>query len=98
MNVKLLNWNVRGLNSSRKKQILGDIISKENIDIVFIQETKVENFSQRGLRKISSRIDIWHWLPANGRSGGILFGGDSNKIKILRWEAHRFCLDILKIK
>lgn len=94
MNLSLLNWNIRGMNSSKKKQILHDLIDLEKIDVIMIQETKMENFSTRQLRKISHRFDLWHWVPAIGRSGGILFGGDSNKIKVLRWEAHRFCLDI----
>lgn len=94
MNLNLLNWNIRGLNSHKKQQILHDLLIKEHIDIVMIQESKKDNFSNRCLRKLSNRIDIWHWVPSRGRSGGILFGGDSNKIKLLSWEAHRFCLDI----
>lgn len=94
MNLNILNWNIRGINSSRKRQILKDHLSQHKIDIVLIQETKKENFSNRILKTISSKLDLWHWLPARGRSGGILFGGDSNKIKILACHLHRFCLDI----
>lgn len=46
------------------------------------------------LKAISTRLNIWHWLPSRGRSGGILFGGDSNKMKVLSCQLHTFCLDI----
>lgn len=95
MNLNLPNWNVRGLSSNRKKQILHELLDTEKIDIVMLQETKMATFTNRHFRNISSRLDIWHWAPSVGRSGGILFGADSNKVRVLSWQAHRFCLDII---
>lgn len=95
MNLNILNWNVRGINSSRKRAILKDLLVQHKIDIVLLQETKREHFSSRILKSISSSLDIWHWVPYVGRSGGILFGGDSTKIKVLSCTEHRFCLDLV---
>lgn len=80
----ILNWNIRGMNAFRKTQILIDILKDNRVDIVAIQETKKETFSDRTLRSLSSYIDTWEWLPSRGRSGGILFGCPSSKIHILQ--------------
>lgn len=93
--MNILNWNCRGLNSTRTRHILRDLISDNKIDIVAIQETKKDDFSHRCLKGISSRIDIWQWLPSIGRSGGILLGCDSNKVRIISYSLHTFCIDVV---
>lgn len=40
--MNFMNWNIRDLNSTRKRQILVDIIKFHKIDM--IQETKANNF------------------------------------------------------
>lgn len=92
--MNILNWNARGINSPRKSKILHDMIKENNVDMIAIQETKKEYFSNRILKTLSPRLDIWHWVPSIGRSGGILFGCDSSKLKLLSYSAHKFALDI----
>lgn len=92
--MKVLNWNIRGMNSCRKRKALNDIITSHQIDIIAIQETKKSDFSSRILSSISSKLDIWHFLPSQGSSGGILFGGDSNKVRIVSISLHTFCMDV----
>lgn len=92
--MNILNWNIRGMNSFRKRHALRDYITKHQIDMIAIQETKKEQFSNRTLRGLSTKLDIWIYLPSVGRSGGILFGGDSNKVEIISHSSHKFCLDI----
>lgn len=92
--MNILTWNIRGMNAPRKRHILHDMILHNNIDMVAIQETKKEEFSLRMLNSLSHKLDIWIYAPAIGTAGGILFGGDSNKISILSHSKHKFCLDI----
>lgn len=40
MSLHILNWNIRGMNSTRKRQILHDMLVVNKIDIVVIQESK----------------------------------------------------------
>ena len=91
--MNFLNWNARGINSSKKRQILHDMIVDNKIDILAIQETKKENFTTRILDFISTKFDIWQWVPSIGRSGGILFGCDSTKFRYLSHTTHQFSLD-----
>lgn len=92
--MKILNWNICGMNALRKRQALTDYIAKYQIDIVAIQETKKESFSNRILRSLSHNIDNWIFVPSVGRSGGILFRVDSSKIDITQHSTHSFCLDV----
>lgn len=55
--MNILNWNVRGIDAPRKRQILEDLISKHHIDLIAIQETKKENFNHRIMRSISIKFD-----------------------------------------
>lgn len=57
--MNILNWNVRGLNSSRSRQLLRDLLVDNKIDVVAIQETKKETFTNRCLKGLSTRLDNW---------------------------------------
>lgn len=93
--MNILNWNYGGLNSTRKRHILHDLIVDHSVDLVLVQETKKEEFTQRYLNSISTRLDLWVWKPSVGRSGGILVGADSNKIVIIQSSIHRFCISLI---
>ena len=41
MNLRLLSWNVRGLNNPRKRQVCKNLLKEWNCDVVCFQETKV---------------------------------------------------------
>ena len=47
---------------------------EEDVDIVGLQETSRQDFSTPELQGLSRHKFVWHWLPANGHSGGILLG------------------------
>ena len=62
--------NINGFRSKRKQLYIKDILTKENIDILFIQETFVENFflSKRIEQFINiNRLFIWNYGANNSR-------------------------------
>lgn len=93
--MNFLNWNARGINSSKKRQILHDMIIDHHINLIAIQETKRETFNSRILKSISSHFDIWYWVPSKGRSGGILFGCDSTQFKYISHSTHQFSMNLM---
>lgn len=93
--MKILNWNIRGMNAYRKQQILVDSLKENKVDMVAIQETKKESFSDRTLRNLSSHVDSWVWLPSRGRSGGILFGCASALISIINCYTQQYTLTMI---
>lgn len=54
---------------------LKEVMRKEVPDIVGLQGTIKESFSERELMAIIPGHDYrWNWIPAHGHSGGILVG------------------------
>ena len=75
--MKIISWNVRGLGSKTKRGVIKDLVKKENPDIIVFQETKKETIDWKVIAGIwGVRFKEWVWLPAIGRSGGILIAWD----------------------
>jgi hypothetical protein len=54
---KILNWNLRGINSEKKWVALSSKIDESNCDIICLQETKRESFDMEYIRN-SVRKDL----------------------------------------
>ena len=81
--MKILTWNVRGCGSYRKRRSIKEVISKEDPDIVVLQEVKKEIVDRRFVGSIwRSRFKEWLLLPSVGTSWGILMVWDSRRIKV----------------
>lgn len=70
---KILNWNVRGLNSDRKWNSIRDKIIESRCEIVCLQETKRQQFDSNYIKNFCPPdFDMFEFLPSVGASGGIL--------------------------
>lgn len=71
--MKLISWNVSGINSCTKKGLI-DFIKKENADLYCFQEVKSDpdqiNFK---LKNISKYMKFWSPSEKKGRSGVAIF-------------------------
>lgn len=84
--MRALLWNIRGMGKKARGGQLKDFISRENIDIVGIQETIKQNFQDNELKDLSGGVPfLWNWLPASGHSGGILVGVKDDRLEIEGW-------------
>ena len=73
MKLKLLSWNVRGTNDSSKRKIIKTFIRNQKVDLLCIQETKIQPMSEGMVRSLGSRRFLdWRALDADGATGGIL--------------------------
>jgi exonuclease III len=78
---KILNWNVRGINSDKKWNSIRDKILESGCEIVCIQETKREAFELNFIRKFCPPdFNSFQYLPSVGASRGIL----------VAWKGHLF--------
>jgi exonuclease III len=67
------SFNVRGLGGSIKKRKVRELIFKNQIDFMAIQETKLENINDSLCYSLLGSQDVlWAYLPSVGNSGGIL--------------------------
>jgi exonuclease III len=70
---KILNWNIRGINSENKWNALSSKIEEINCDIICIQETKREHFDGQYLKKFChKKFNEFVFLPSVGASGGMI--------------------------
>lgn len=70
-NIKVLSWNVRGLNNSISRRILRDLVIREKAYIIFVQETKCKKLTNRYKDSICEETYDWKFVEAQGMSGGI---------------------------
>jgi exonuclease III len=55
---KILNWNLRGINSEKKWLALASKIEESNCDIICLQETKRESFDMEYIKKFCPKKSI----------------------------------------
>ena len=93
MKLKILSWNVRGANDSSKRKIIKAFIRNQRVDLICIQETKIQSMSEGIVRSLGSgRFLDWKAMNAEGASGGILICWDKRSLDILDWEEGHFTL------
>ncbi|GLJ41464.1 hypothetical protein SUGI_0858130 [Cryptomeria japonica] len=68
--MKVLTWNVRGLNAPNKKRILKHCILASKPELTLIQETTLNQFEIGVFKKKLGHIE-WEVIPAVGASGGL---------------------------
>ena len=93
MKLKILSWNVRGANDSSKRKIIKSVIRKQKVDLLCIQETKIQVMSEGVVRSLGSgRFLDWRTLDATKVAGGILICWDKISTEILDWEVGQFSI------
>ena len=74
--MKIWSWNVRGLGGVDKWVAVKQIIRSQKLDVVFIQESKVNSEVNRVVKEIWGGNNVrWLTLSANSSAGGIFFYG-----------------------
>jgi hypothetical protein len=73
--VKGLFWNCRGIKKKDLAPFIRDMIHEKGLDFLCFQETIMQDFPESCLRQVDpNKCYLWDWIPARGRSGGILSG------------------------
>jgi len=71
--VRLLSWNVRGLNDREKRVLLKNVLREWNCDLICLQETKLEKVELSDIRSIWGIQQVgFSVLKATGSAGGVL--------------------------
>jgi exonuclease III len=70
---KIMNWNLRGINSEKKWVALSNKIEESGCDIICLQETKREEpFDLAYIKKFcAKKFNKFEYVPSVGASGGL---------------------------
>lgn len=90
--MKILFWNIRGINSGGRKKQLGEIMVKQQVDVVCLQETIKQRFTPRELASFARGQDMfWEWISPEGRSGGLLIGANKESVEVIDYKEGKRC-------
>ena len=71
--MKLMTYNVRGLGGRVKRKALKQIVMKEKVEILCVQESKLEVVDQKICKEVWGDSEVeWRAVPATNRAGGII--------------------------
>ena len=77
MNLKILSWNVRGLNDCRKHSIVKNLLREWKCDVICLQETKLTGMDRQMVGNLWSCPFVdWVALDAVQTTNGILLMWD----------------------
>ena len=81
MNLRIVSWNVRGLNEQDKRLWVRNLIRKWKANIVCLQETKLELINKGVICSLwgGQHVD-WLYLCSMGASGGVLLMWDNRVV------------------
>ena len=83
MKIKILSWNVRGVNDPVKRSVIKGFLISNRVDLVCFQETKVQQMNVGMVRSLGvGRYLNWIALDAEGSAGGILLLWDKRRISL----------------
>ena len=83
MKIKILSWNVKGVNNPEKRKVIKQFIRDQRVDLVCLQETKVQNMTLRMARSLGAgRFSDWVSVDASGSAGGILLLWDKRILEV----------------
>lgn len=93
--LNILSWNIRWLEKHKRKKLARNVFIDYKVDIVSLQETKLEHFKDKFLKTISPVIENWFILPSRDRSGGILICINEDYLEVVTSWIARYCISIL---
>jgi exonuclease III len=82
MNLKILSWNVRGLNDRDKRNQVRYFLKLWGADVICLQETKLDLITRGIVRSLWGIHHVdWVYLGSDGASGGILLMWDRRVVE-----------------
>ena len=84
MKVKIMTWNVRGVNDPNRRKTIKNFIRYQRVDLVCLQETKIQEMTTSVARSLGvGRLSDWRALNAEGSAGGILLFWDKRIMELV---------------
>ena len=96
MKIKILSWNVRGVNNPEKRKVIKRFIRDQQVDLIFLQETKVQTMTLKMARSLGAKRFLdWGTVDPSRSSGGILFFWDKRNLEVIETVSRVFSVSFL---
>ena len=93
MKIKILSWNVWGVNDKNKRSSIKALIRAQKVDLVCLQETNMSQMSLGVVRSLGvGRFLDWGVLNARGATGGVLVFWDKRVLELVGMEVGLFSI------
>ena len=93
MKLKILSWNVRGANDRNKRKVIKALIRSQKVDVVCLQETKIQDMSQGVVHSLGVRRFLgWGAVSAKGAAGGVVVFWDNRVLELVGMEVGLFSI------
>ena len=84
MKIKILSWNVRGVNDPDKSKVIKNFLRTHKVDLVCLQKTKVQEMNNDMVHSLRvGHFLNWKALNAEGSAKGILLLWDNSRISMV---------------
>ena len=84
MKLRIISWNVRGANDSDKRKVIKALIKSQKVDLVCLQETKMQEMSKKIVRSLGvGRCLEWRVVNSRGAYSGVLVFWDNRVLHLL---------------
>lgn len=81
--LRILNWNMRGLNDAAHRELVREAVSCSRPNIVCLQETKLSQVTPAlALDTLGRYLDSYLTLDAQGTRGGILLAWNKDVVSV----------------
>jgi exonuclease III len=90
--MKLISWNIRGLNGRSKQKMLRDLIIAENPDVLMIQETKCTSEDIERMLPYCWRQGKAVSIDATGTAGGVAILWNTNMVTLENFYTTRWSI------
>ena len=89
----MLSGNVRGANDSDKRKVIKVLIKKNKVDLVCLQETKIQGMSRGLIRSLGvGRFLEWGVVDSRGAVGVIVVFWDNRVLELVNLETGVFSM------
>ncbi len=96
MKLKIISWNVRGLNNPKKRESVKYWLRNWKCDVVCLQETKLAEVDLQLVRSLWGNSFVgWEFLPAVGSVGGVILLWDNRVVERLDSVVKTFSISCL---
>lgn len=96
MTLRLLSWNVRGLNNPQKREVCKNLLKEWRCNIVFLLETKLFSLNSSLVQSLwGSPFTDWAILDAVQTSEGVLLIWDKQVVEKIDVSVGQFSVSVL---